>query len=66
VTFNPCASYSHVAVLVGGAILLADSDLLALADSVSNFNHLRSQEVGLPLSLARVFLEKVRVQFTAT
>jgi hypothetical protein len=41
----------HVAVVLGDAILRANSDLLALADSVCNFNHLRGQEVGLSLSL---------------
>ena len=66
---NPLASRAGpvhlISVLLGGPVLLADSDLLALADSVCNFNRLRGQEVGLPLSLslslslARVSLAKV-------
>lgn len=48
------AAVHHVAVLLGYPTLRANSDLLALADGVSDFNHLRGQEVSLPLSRARI------------
>jgi hypothetical protein len=39
---------------------LTDSPIAQALSPVSNFNHLRCQEVGLPLSLSRVFVGRVR------
>lgn len=47
-------------MFLGGPVLLADLDLLALGDSVSNLNHLGGQEIGLSLSRARISGESRR------
>ena len=46
-----------IAVFLGGPVLLADLDLLALGDSVSNLNNLGGQEIGLSLSRAYLWRE---------